>query len=621
MQHRVVTQPISSRWTTGTIGAIVLTTLFGAIRANETHAQDDKTCYLLWSANRREAGSQDFGELRLRPNAPARPIYLSVRNPVDLVTTVVVELWADGEPVAGATSELRLGGQETKPIEFKLEAPPAPTKDPGDKASPAPAGDPKATWMDLKGPLEIRLYEKKGEGRELVGQAKTFTVDLAPSDDLVSISESDVSFTPASGTSKSKLRAKVTATDKVGSTPCEVALEVSPRFISGLKPQKPIGATRGNLAAGQSLELVAADLQFNEGAPATGYCCVWIDGRPGPVFAINFRNGGTRRVILPVVRLECDRFVQPGKFPVGVVVANAGNTAGLKTMVGIDRNKNGAYEADEEIALAGIVDKKIRFSPTSKDGALLFQATAKEWVYDFNMSDTVGDCTVRARLMRNDREERVLSTMGAETNEVVQTVVFDGTKPVDVKIEAPKKAQRGKPLAITARGRDDESKINKVQFFVGKPAGDKAPMGAELVDADAANPDRTVWRADVPLKPDQKLVELSVQFTNGVGLTEFDSIKIELVDAEPATTGNIKGTIVNRDNEGQPGTMVTLVDSDKKEKAKTKTDDKGMFEFKDLPPGTYIVNARRGASGNSGSGSAAVAAGKTTEIKIEIKRF
>lgn len=597
---------------------------YGAFAGTNAQAQDEKRCHLIWSETRnKDRASKDFGEIKLRPNAGPKSIYLWVTNPTDLITNVEVELWSEGEPVEGTKFSTPLGGQETKAVAFTTPMPtptPTPTKDPADKSAPAPAGDPKASWHDLKGPLEFHLFEIKDNTRKDLG-AKKFSIDLASPADLVTIQDSDVTFVPASAGTKNKLSAKVAATDKVGKTPCEVFLEVSPRLIQGLKAEKPAGAARASVVGGQSVELVTEDLQFVEGAPALGYCCIWIDGRPGPVYQIDFRNGVTRRVGVPFVRLEADRYAQPGKYRIGVSVANTADVPGVKTIVGIDRNKNRIYEADEEVELGGLVDKRVRFSPTSRDNAILLQASAKEWVCEFNMADTVGVCPIRVRVSKDNNDERIVNAEGVEGNELFQPVTFDSTKPEDVKIEAPKQSVRGKPLVLTARGRDDESKVSKVTFFFGKPAGDKPPMGTELIEATAVDADRTVWKAELPLKPDQKLVDVSVQFTNHVGLSAFDSIKIELIDPDPPTTGNIKGKVVNIHGDAQEDTTVTLVDADKKQKGKAKTNEKGEFEFKDLPPGSYTIEAKRAASNNSGTTTASVAKGKTTEVKIEIKRF
>jgi hypothetical protein len=53
---------------------------------------------------------------------------------------------------------------------------------------------------------------------------------------------------------------------------------------------------------------------------------------------------------------------------------------------------------------------------------------------------------------------------------------------------------------------------------------------------------------------------------------------------------------------------------------KTETNDKGEFAFNDLPPGNYVVRSDKPTDYSTGTKSAAVEAGKTTEVTVDLKR-
>jgi hypothetical protein len=213
----------------------------------------------------------------------------------------------------------------------------------------------------------------------------------------------------------------------------------------------------------------------------------------------------------------------------------------------------------------------------------------------------------------------VLTASGEEAAEVIASATFDATRPSAVAIEAPGQLIKGEPLSLSAKGLDAESGIEKVAFFIGKPTGDKPPM-TEMFDAEPTDPQRTAWTARIPLKPDQKMLDVSVQFTNGVGLVAFDTVTIQLKDPPPPpTTGTIKGKVFEN-NRLQPKLKVSLLDAEKKEKDQTTTNDKGEFEFKDVAPGSYVVSCKKTSAQTSGKTEVAVEKGKTKEVKIELSR-
>ena len=77
------------------------------------------------------------------------------------------------------------------------------------------------------------------------------------------------------------------------------------------------------------------------------------------------------------------------------------------------------------------------------------------------------------------------------------------------------------------------------------------------------------------------------------------------------------GTVVEADRP-QAGLEVVLADKDGKVVAKTKTGEKGTFEFKDVAAGSFVVSSAKPVTGRKGSAKAERAAGKTVDVKISL---
>ena len=81
--------------------------------------------------------------------------------------------------------------------------------------------------------------------------------------------------------------------------------------------------------------------------------------------------------------------------------------------------------------------------------------------------------------------------------------------------------------------------------------------------------------------------------------------------------GTVTGTVLEADRP-QPGLEVTLTDKDGKVAGKSKTSEKGTFEFKEVPAGSYLVSSAKPVTGRKGSVKAEVVAGKTVDVKISL---
>lgn len=86
-------------------------------------------------------------------------------------------------------------------------------------------------------------------------------------------------------------------------------------------------------------------------------------------------------------------------------------------------------------------------------------------------------------------------------------------------------------------------------------------------------------------------------FATGIVLVTIVSSSMVLAQAK---TGVLAGTVMEGELP-QPGLEVVLTDKNDKVQSKIKTNEKGMFEFKDLAAGTYKVTATKPVNARQGS--------------------
>ncbi len=182
----------------------------------------------------------------------------------------------------------------------------------------------------------------------------------------------------------------------------------------------------------------------------------------------------------------------------------------------------------------------------------------------------------------------------------------------------PKQAKRGTPIEVGAAGQVPLSGIREVVFFVGKPTPDgKLPPGVAPAPGKPLPAGAKTWSGTLLLPADHKgPIDLSVQFVSNVGLSTFDTGRIELIDTDPVPTGSIRGR-VREGSLPQSGLVVTLVNG-KGEKLETKTDNDGAFSFTDVPVGKYNVGSYKPTSMRKGKLEVQVKADITSQVEVEL---
>lgn len=319
-------------------------------------------------------------------------------------------------------------------------------------------------------------------------------------------------------------------------------------------------------------------------------------------------------------------YSRPGFVPIRVEVdvAPQGSIIQLKV-----RRKPG-NDVVETVVKEGIRQEQIWFEAAGPDGSMILTTRVGDWVIPLDARDYRGRYELLAELINPaNKEKPVVESTSHE-------LVVDDTRPEIRRIITrpfnpdktapptnPPRHVRTEPLPIEIEAADPESGVARVVVFFGKaPPDGKLPETA--VEAAPPKDGSGFWLAQLPLPMGAKgLQEVTAVAVNNVGILEVSSQKIQLI--EPPLGGTIRGTVsMTPGGKALSGITVKLFDSDGKEKGSAKTDEKknGVFEMKDVPPGTYKVLATKPDSGigTKGVESVTVKAGEESKVRILLSR-
>jgi hypothetical protein len=583
-------------------------------------AQEAKPA-LLFSADPKEA-TNPIVDILLRPNAEQQ-IFCYVKNPTEEARkfTVVVKTVEGAELAKG---EVAVAAKKTMPVKLAKPMPPPQVKKPAEEKKPAEAADKKTPeekkveLPELKGPafrLQFQLLDEKGKAvEERVSQIAVMTPPQY------------LDANAAYNADTKRLVVPVKTQNTFSGPPSTVELVVRPEFLPGLIPASTKdGVYRQKLTRpGQEVKLVANNLRFEEGAPRSGLIFLDADGIERAFkFQADFSSSsGTvpfTQVRDPALRVA-GGIPEPNKDAIrlytrpvprfGFRLEVDNPPEGSRVEVALDRDKDGEFDETEILKMPTSQLRKVFINPEGPDGGFLFKTEVRDWIADVDTAEVLGDHPFRVQLLSAD---------GKEIRQVDGTLVVDSTPPEKIKFgELPKKVVKGKGLPVTATATDPESGISQAVFFLGALKDGKPPMEVVLVKGRRLADEPTVWAADLPLPPDKKgPVEITVQFTNGAGLTATETQKVELTDAVPV--GHIKGKVVEGDRP-QAGVDVVLKNDKAEVKGTTKTNDKGEFSFENVMPGAYKVSSAKKASKTKGEEAVTVEVDKTKEVTIKLLR-
>jgi hypothetical protein len=269
----------------------------------------------------------------------------------------------------------------------------------------------------------------------------------------------------------------------------------------------------------------------------------------------------------------------------------------------LDRTGSGQGQGDRQLWPATPAkDQHIGFDPGGEGGALLFEASSRDWVKEWPVPGILGSRTLQARLLPDGRPN---SPIKVEEKDMV----FDERGPSGMFLELPDRIGKGKDLKVRARVTPPASKITDATLIFGREADfEKAVADGLAFKAVKMDADGREWSATLPVQKDApSKLNVTVRFTTGVGLNGFKSEQVAVIDEprpedmKPAAPK--RGAIVGTIKEGafpQPGLKVYLVDplapapQNKPLILKdVTTDDNGAFTFADLEPKEYRIYCKK----------------------------
>lgn len=519
--------------------------------------------------------------IRLRPLAGLRqPFYVFVKNPTDRHQDVVVELAEGGNtirakplPVAAHSSIVVPGFGTAEPkLGVELRAP--------------------------AGPLRLRLRDASGE---LIDEQSLRSTIAAPRD-YIEVTRAE--FVPDAPGQPNRLTVRLRARPELAGPPCpvELVLPIDKDLFPMLRELPKAGKLVGELKPGQSeLTLYAEGLVLDPG-DKPGLFYLNVDGVERALwFRCVFPPIGGPQLAAPAaqprVRLRAHPHVEPDKpeIPARLDVAFRVDDAPDDALLDVRLGPFTDGKIATDLAWTGPARRRhIGFDPGGQGGALLFEASIRDQVWNPLVPGLVGPRRLQARL---------LDGSGTELSSFVTDLILDDRIPSALSLQLPDRIARGNDLPVRASVTPPPSKIKDVAFIVGTKADfPKAEAQNRVVRGRSSDPDGSEWQGTlrVPADATAKLV-VTARFTTGVGLTAFQSAEVAVIDPPrpgdmkpaPPRRGAISGTVREGDLT-QRGLKVYLLDpmapaNTNPVVATAETDEKGAFSFKNLEPKAYRI--------------------------------
>jgi Carboxypeptidase regulatory-like domain len=571
------------------------------------HAQDS-TLQVLFSDN--ADGTDAKPDLLLRPNVTLG-FFVVVENTGKAQRTVSVQLLS-GRPAqeVGKSEAVTVPPDSRKVVSFGKPAP----LSPGAQAPP---------WPEIQGPpfrFQAAILEKAKPVR-----MQTVTVGLVPPKQYADASA--VWDAP-----RNELAVEVKTKPGFFGPPAKVSLNIPEALNPLLDTRRVTGAASAMLRPRESAVLVARGFVFRDRPRENGLVYVNVDAYDRAfAFETTFDPQGGVAIPQPLpsrtprIRVAAAHYTKPvTNFAVTLEVDNAPRSD-VTMELGLDRSGSKRFETQP---FTGDRNQHVHVNPQTAEGTVQFKTDVHDHQTVLDLTNILGRVTLRGRML--DSEGKVIAIQGRQPgqlgDEVLTDVIVDDTPPENPQFVKPSlRVLRGDSLIVRALAEDPESGIKEVNFFLDKPTAEKkVPPNIEVTKARAPTPKEEFWSATIPMPIDAKVVPVTAQFVNNVGLDTFKTILITVVDPAAnapvaAKTGTIKGVVKDAGDRAQPNLTVILSDDKGMRKDAAKTDANGEFVFNDVLPGIYIVGCRDDAAMSAGqTPPLTVEAGKTTEAGVKM---
>ena len=271
-----------------------------------------------------------------------------------------------------------------------------------------------------------------------------------------------------------------------------------------------------------------------------------------------------------------------------------------------DNKEDSRFET--ELLGQGLRDVKVIVGVGPK-GELLCKTTVTDWKATIATTELLGK-RLAARLRVLDEKGKIekppsrdalkplefgrsgLAALTLEGNNVFADVVLDASGAEGIKfVGLPLEWKPGKDLEVKVitkpRPKSRYAQIEKAVFFLGK-ADDKIPMDEQVPGLYQDG----VWSAVLHTPDKAGKQPVTVQFFTANGKVSTGTDVVMLKAPDPASIrATVKGKVTNAAERPVTGAKVQLVGAKGAIKGEQKTDEKGMYAFKNVAPGEYTVNA------------------------------
>ncbi len=650
---------------------LALAAMMGPIASGAVAQAEDKPRLLVGQAPEKyvkadnvllaDVPNKDLSVLRLRPNSKGQ-FFLFISNPTKEDRTFQVRLVGAAGTVLQSLPAVPVSKGQTAPVPPPEPAPAAKpaAEEPAPKVPPAKET---AAWLEGRGlppQFRIRLVEvpKKVADKPLAEEVVRHEIQLG----LLLPARYLQVTQPTYRAEDERLSVTIQGENSLVGEPCLVKMRLdlfdpAAGAVKEFVPADGVLQLPVTAGAANKVELFVKDPALKTLGKTRGLLTLSADGYERAFrYSVDFGATGGAEAVKPLIQsrveLKAPAVAVPGApLPVRVGLDNLETLPGLPAAAGpLDdevvlrlafgrREKRGeeqtrfvAYSSKD---LEGHRFQRILLNPRAADGAVAFRTEVHDWEVEVPTKGVFGTNEVRVEVLRKEAAQPVENSSGTPPA-VYAPVTLDGVapsivsgRPDDDRLiagQARPRLVRGQPIPVVARVKAPPSGLRSVAFVTDKLVPDPKLPGVLVIPEGAtrvpgkhrAKEDKDgveVWEAVLAEVPTDKKgkIEVVVEAVSNAGLKDLGRFEIVLVDAPPAaagaTLGSIKGKVLEG-GRGQPGLLVVLKDGMGNLKADATTNDAGEYEFKDLPPGPYVVSAVKKKSSTKGEKPVQVKAGK-----------
>ncbi len=370
----------------------------------------------------------------------------------------------------------------------------------------------------------------------------------------------------------------------------EVRLDLDPHSIPALLDYASSQLQTRLPVDGTPVTLSATNLRFQEGAEPWLSIPLRIDGDPGCVVLqgrFPRRRGAVQLDWLrtPTLTLQADAATTSAlPLNVQVVARNLVDSQTLKLQ--LFSEATGWTEPVWQDQLHTSRHADVGFDAGGKDHTVQIRAERHDWKIEVPTEFGNGPHRLRVSTLQPVGVDRVVAE---------HAFVIDDSAPQAVAVRAVQSSQR---TSVTVTMRPGPSGVDSVSLLPLAAGSDKPSAALDAVAADDSGGRWTVrWPQGMAL-PEQ----MQVTTTTGAGKSSTATCQVQIQTLQPV--GLVVGT-VREGNLAQPGLTVEVAKPRGPSFAQVHTDSSGKYQFA-LPPGKYVVRAKKTATGRSAESSVTV---------------